>query len=322
MNREKWLKGLKLAIAAVIAIALADAVGLKYSATAGIITILSIQNTKMETLKVAGRRAAAFLCALLAAAVCFHMLGFSIAAFAVYLFFFSCICLYFGWTEAISMDSVLISHFLVEQNMGMELLTNECLLFVIGAGMGILANLHLHRKADEFEALAAQADQQMREVLGLIQKQLYSESRAAEQTAEALKMLDRSLLELQECAHRNWNNTLLHPSSYETDYADMRSGQARVLQHISASADLLEVIPDQAQMVAKLLERVEAEYAKENTVESLLDHMQEVYAYMRQEQLPQTRDEFEARAVLFYVLKQIEEFLWMKRRFVMGKRAV
>ena len=86
MNREKWLKGFKFALASVIAIALAELFHLKYATTAGIITILSIQNTKLETFRTAGHRAAAFVCALLVAAVCFGLIGFTIPAFAVYLF--------------------------------------------------------------------------------------------------------------------------------------------------------------------------------------------------------------------------------------------
>lgn len=42
------IKSLKIAAAAAIAIGLAGELGLKYSATAGIITVLSIQNTKRE----------------------------------------------------------------------------------------------------------------------------------------------------------------------------------------------------------------------------------------------------------------------------------
>lgn len=318
MNREKWLKGLKLAVGAVLAITLAELLGLKYSSTAGIITILSIQNTKKETLQVAARRGEAFLCAVAVAAVCFHLLGFTIPAFAVYLFCFSCICLRFRWLEAISTDSVLISHLLTEQSMAPELLLNETLLFLIGAGFGVLINLHLHGKKGEFEVLADQSDQLMRDALRLVRGQLTDEV-DSEDVAEGLKRLDESLLKLQECAHRNWNNTLFYPSAYETDYADMRSGQAIVLRHISSCEELLERIPKQAEKVAKLLERVEAEYTRENTVESLLDHMEEVYAYMRQEHLPVTREEFESRAVLFYVLKQIEEFLRIKREFILKK---
>ncbi len=319
MDREKWIKGIKFTTAAIAAILLGELLGLKYAATAGIITILSIQNTKKETLQVAGRRAAAFVCALLLSAVCFGLLGFTIPAFAVYLFGFSCICLRFRWPEAISMDSVLISHFLAEKSMAPELLINECLLFVIGAGLGILANLHLHRNADEFERLAERADAQMCRALGLVRGQV-SGTVSEQDAKDGLAQLECELKALQECAHRNWNNTVLENNSCETDYADMRSGQARVLQHISASAALLEQIPSQARITAQLLKRVEAEYAKDNPVKSLLDHMEEVYDYMRHEELPQTREEFESRAVLFYVLKQIEEFLWIKRNFVLKQQ--
>ena len=37
---------------------------------------------------------------------------------------------------------------------------------------------------------------------------------------------------------------------------------------------------------------------------------------MKQEQLPADREEFEARAILFYILMQMEELLQIKRRFI------
>ena len=317
MNREKWLKGLKYTLAAVLAIIAADFWGLKYSATAGIITILSIQSTKKETLKVAGRRGTAFLCALLISAVCYKIFGFTIAAFAVYLFFFSCICLYFSWVEAIAMDSVLITHFLIEQNMGMELLCNEILIFVLGAGMGIMANLHLRKKGELFDRLAQQADRKMRDCLLLMKKQL-EESADGGKTNQCLQQLNQELTALKECAYKNWNNSLFRTSVYETEYAEMRSRQAEVLQRIAASLDMLENLPDQAQMVAGLLAQIEQEYDRDNTVEKLLERLTIFYENMKEQPLPESREEFEARAVLFYVLKQVEEFLKIKRKFVLS----
>ena len=79
----------------------------------------------------------------------------------------------------------------------------------------------------------------------------------------------------------------------------------------------MEIIPKQANMVAELLGKISEEYDRDNTVEALLDELTAFYENMRRENLPQTRQEFEARAVLFYVLKQIEEFLKIKRQFIL-----
>ena len=40
-----------------------------------------------------------------------------------------------------------------------------------------------------------------------------------------------------------------------------------------------------------------------------------VFADMKAEPLPENREEFEDRAVLFYILKQLQEFLSLKREF-------
>ena len=56
MNRENIVKSIKFALAAVLAIGIAAQFGIKYPATAGIITVLSIQNTKRETMKSARNR--------------------------------------------------------------------------------------------------------------------------------------------------------------------------------------------------------------------------------------------------------------------------
>lgn len=129
MNKDTVIKSLKIAVAAVLSIAIAGELGLRYSATAGIITVLSIQNTKKETIKSARNRTLAFVCALLIARLLFGILGFSLPAFAGYLFLFALLCFYADWGEAIAMDSVLITHFLTERSMAMALIANEAGLF-------------------------------------------------------------------------------------------------------------------------------------------------------------------------------------------------
>lgn len=57
------LKSVKITAGAILAILFASCLNLKYSATAGIITILSIQNTKKETIQTALARGEALCCA-------------------------------------------------------------------------------------------------------------------------------------------------------------------------------------------------------------------------------------------------------------------
>lgn len=185
---RRFIRSLKVAAASFAAIAAAVELGLNFSATAGIITILSIRPTKRETLKSALNRGLAFLCALVLSAVVFRLFGYTLWAFAVYLLLFSLFVLSVGLGEALANSSVLVSHFLGERSMG----------------------------------------------------------------------------------------------------------------------------PSQ---VAELLGQIEQDYNRGNTAEELLEKQQALLLHMKEQRLPQSREEFESRAILFYILMQIRNLLELKREF-------
>lgn len=314
------LKSLKIAVAAVLAIAIAGEFGLQYSATAGIITVLSIQNTKRETLKSAGNRALAFLCALLLSGVCFALLDFTLWAFVLYLFLFALLCIRMGWMEALAMDSVLITHFLAEQNMGPEMLLNEILLFLIGAGMGIGVNLLLHKKEGEFERLADVVDEQIKGILHRMSLWLPQEDKS-EYGSDCFARLEEALEAAKRCAATNYNNALWSQDSYEMDYIRMREQQSVVLKEIYVNIKRITFLPKQAQQVAELLARIENDYHKKNTVEGLLEELKLFLGDMKSQALPEDREEFEARAILFYILMQLKTLLQLKRDFIMSRKS-
>ena len=101
MNKDYLFKTLKIVVAAVLAIIVAGEIGLKYYSTAGIITVLSIQNTKRETLKTALNRACSYVCAIGLAAGAYYLMGFTLWAFGVYLFIFVLLCMVVGWKDGI-----------------------------------------------------------------------------------------------------------------------------------------------------------------------------------------------------------------------------
>ncbi|MEZ3479473.1 MAG: hypothetical protein K1W08_12845 [Lachnospiraceae bacterium] len=319
----KWIKGFhilkafKIALAAVLSILTANLLGLDYAITAGIITVLSIQNTKRETLQTARDRGLAFLCALILSYLCFRWLDFSVIAFILYLFLFAFLCLSAGWGQAIAMDSVLISHFLTEQRFDSAMVVNELLVFAVGTLYGILINLHLRKKEVEFDRLSKLVDDEIKGIIHRMAENIRQEDKTNYHSDCFVRLEDKIHL-AKECALRNWNNTLWSQSAYELDYIRMRENQSRVLKNIYDSIVRITMLPAQTMQVAAFFEEIEAQYHRDNNVEELLRLLEKMLSDMKRETLPQSREEFEARALLFYTLMQLEEFLTLKNKFVLS----
>ncbi len=319
----KWIKGFhilkafKIALAAVLSILTANLLGLDYAITAGIITVLSIQNTKRETLQTARDRGLAFLCALILSYLCFRWLDFSVIAFILYLFLFAFLCLSAGWGQAIAMDSVLISHFLTEQRFDSAMVVNELLVFAVGTLYGILINLHLRKKEVEFDRLSKLVDDEIKGIIHRMAENIRQEDKTNYHSDCFVRLEDKIHL-AKECALRNWNNTLWSQSAYELDYIRMRENQSRVLKNIYDSIVRITMLPAQTMQVAAFFEEIEAQYHRDNNVEELLRLLEKMFSDMKRETLPQSREEFEARALLFYTLMQLEEFLTLKNKFVLS----
>ncbi len=318
---ETFRKSLKISVAAVLAIVAADWLGLNYSATAGIITVLSIQNTKRETLWTALKRAAALCCAFLLAAVCFWILGYNIVAFAVYLFFFALLCFHMKWVEALAMVSVLVTHFLTERDMTVRLVLNEVLLFFVGTSFGVLVNLHLHRKKHQFVVLSDEVDNQIKGILHRMSEWLVREDREAYGSG-CFETLDEALSRARLCAIENYDNSVLSDDTYEIDYIEMREEQSIILREVYENIKGLAYLPQQAIQVAALIRKIEEGYHRENTVEGLLAKTDAFLSRMATRPLPETREEFEARAVLFYILKQLRNMLKLKYDFVKNRQDI
>ena len=213
------------------------------------------------------------------------------------------------------MDSVLISHFLAEQSFHIEWIINEVLLFLIGVFFGILINLHLRKRGDEFERLSRQVDEEIKGIIHRMAENLRREDKTGYHS-DCFVRLEDKIKDAKECALRNWNNTFFNQSSYELDYIRMRENQSRVLVNIYKSIIRINGLPVQTIKVAEFFKSIEAQYHRDNDVAELLNVLEEMLLGMKYETLPISREEFEARAILFYILKELDEFLLLKNRFV------
>ncbi len=315
LHSGELIRIMKYAIGGTIAILLAYALHLNHPIAAGIIVILSIQNTKKATMNIAWKRIIAYAVACLVAYLVFFALSYRILAFGLFLLFFSTFCIVFEYQDALVMNVVLISHFYLSQSMSWELFINESLLLVIGAGIGILLNLYIPSNVKLIRKAQKQIEDCLKEVLVEL-AHVISEEEYERGVISCMNHLETEISEGMEESYINMNNTLLTENRYFVEYMEMRNSQFYVLREIYEKALSITVVTEQSQDIADFLLDIAKSLSEWNNTRELLIREKVLLEQFRENTLPKTREEFETRATLFVLLVNIEMFLNMKKEFV------
>jgi uncharacterized membrane protein YgaE (UPF0421/DUF939 family) len=332
------VKIIKIAVGSSIAIFIANFFGLMYSASAGIITLLSIQNTKKETFQVAIRRFLAFLLAILIAYILFETFGYNTAAFGVFLLLFISFSYLFGLQDGVSMCSVLVTHFLIEQNMKPLFIGNEIAIMIIGIIVGIVLNLYMPNMTKMVKEDIRLLEEDMKIILNkladcILKERVLQNKKCKSNSAQLMHQcscsdtcslednfnsLDKHLKDALARAYENMNNTLLSDTRYYIQYFMMRRNQYNTLIRIKDQLCLLTAVPKQAVTLSEFLYHISEQFNEYNSAEVLLMQLDQIKEGYKSEENPKTREEFENRAVLYLILNDIETFLFIKRNFILA----
>lgn len=308
------LKLSKIAVGSVISIFLADMLGLSYSTAAGIITLLTIQDTSLETIIISGKRVFAFLLATILAYTIFHLVGYHVFSYGIFLFLFIACCIPLHLGEAVSINAVLGTHYLLEKDMSFLMIGNEALLLFIGAGIGTLLNLYMPGKGKEIRAMQFRLEEDMRAVLLRMSEYLCKEERP-DDTGTCFDRLQSAIDTGKKQAYAYMNNTFFQESEYFISYMNMREQQTVVLRDIYKKIMSIHMIVPQTRQVADLLYETAVTFGESNNALELLSRLEEVLLQMKDSNLPLSRQEFEQRAVLYGILMDLEYFLQLKKGF-------
>ena len=313
------IDSIKVSIAVAIAIAIANILQLEYAISAGIVAVLSIRPTKRETLSLATGRLVAFGIALLIAAVSYRIFGFTQLGFWIYIIPYVFICYVKEWTAAITINSVLVSHFITYQSMDLEHVLNEVLIFGIGVSVGILMNLHLHNKDEYVEKLKTETAEQIRKILQVIAHRIQDKD-APDYTTACFWELEHLLREAKNAAEENYNNKLRNRDKNDMEYIAMRQKQYNVLLDMYKTVKTLQTKPHTSHLISDFFEQMAEEFHRDNDGVGLMESFRKMDAEMKKRPLPIERQEFEDRARLFIMMRYIEEFIMIKMEFGSIKR--
>lgn len=312
--KVSYLKWLKLTVAVPAAMAIAEALGLSYAYSAGIITLLTIQNTKKETFVLAAKRVLAFgLMTVLCIAI-FQGFGHEIWTYALFLFAFIFVCMRFDLEGAVSMNAVLATHYLAD-TITLSSVKNESLLFIIGAGIGVTVNLFMPENLSKIRAAQKRIDDHMGRLLKDMGTHLLEEEKGRLLDRDFL-LLDKYFFKMEREATLRIQNTLTKADTYFLRYMDMRMEQCKVLQWMYQNIKNIEMLPEQAGEIGRFLIETGESYHEKNNVEKLSENLDNLKQKYRESRLPKTREEFENRALLMQILRDLGVLLDLKRTFV------
>ena len=308
------LRTLKTVIGAVFATIFASILGVNYAVSAGIITILSLENTKKKSIKVAVKRTKATIIALIIASILFMLLGFNTYVFGLFLLIFIPITSELKISQGIVVASVLVSHILVDKQINFNVIINELLLMGIGAGVALILNMYmptfekeLIKGKDDIEVLIKEiiidmASSLRNQSVSIIEQQLYN-------------CLEEKLKSLKKIAYINMENCLFGDVEYYVNYIEMRTMQFEAMKNMRKHFRRMFKTFYQTNLVADFIEVIGNDIGKDLPMKEFFERLEILRMDFELQDLPKTREEFENRALLYQFLNDIEQFLDIKRKF-------
>ncbi len=314
-RRKMAIKVLKIAVGSCMAVAVAQFFELPYATSAGIVTLLTVQNTRRDTIRLAAERLLSFLLSVLLVFVCFRYIGkLEWVNYGVYIFLMVHVCYFFGWENTISVNAVMGTHYLLTPDYSLNFAASELAVIAIGTALALLMNWHMPSNLKILREDIRKAEDDMQQVLQELACYLEGKLDGAHIWLD-LDQLEQSIHRGLERAHEHAHNTLSEEDHYYIEYMEMRLQQCALLQAIRHRVWKIDGMPEQAKIISDYLRYLVPYVHEKNIPDRQSADLQQVFDQMKQQPLPESRDEFESRAILYHVLLDLEDFLFVKKRF-------
>ena len=307
------LKIAKVIVSAFVALLVAQALNLTTPSAAAIIAILSVMDTKKVSLAATGQRLAAAVLALVIGMGIFAIFGFDVISFGLYLLCYIPLAYLLKVDIGVAPSTVLVIHLWTQQQLTFELFVNELLLVTIGAGVAILLNWYMPSYRQEIERVREEIEGKMREVL--LKMSGFLTIGNGKNDGEVLQLLKERLSEAREYVRLEAENHLTKEVTYDYQYFEMRRDQSKLLEIMATNLNEFRWDGEEMAILSEMFKQTAQQLAEQNTASQLIDDIEDLLEQFRERPLPQTRREFEKRAQLYQLLRDLKRFVQLKVDF-------
>ncbi|WP_240377614.1 aromatic acid exporter family protein [Bacillus piscicola] len=312
----KWRVGyrtLKTAIGAALAIFIAQLLGLEFFVSAGIITVLCISVTKKESLRASWERIVACLIGLVFASVLFAGLGYHPLTIALLFALFIPTAVSFGLERGIVTSVVTMLHLYIYGSITTALWINELLLITIGVTVALVMNSYMPSLEKTLVGKQAELEDRMKQIWK--EYSLYLREGESAWDGKEITQASAIVNTAKGMALKTMDNYFLRNEDYFYHYFRMREKQLDVIERILPFISTLDRTVVQGEKMAEFMDELSDAISPNNKTEYFLNKLSDLSGEIRNMALPGTREEFEVRSALFYILHELENYLTLKKMF-------
>ncbi|MDD3999605.1 MAG: aromatic acid exporter family protein [Bacilli bacterium] len=271
---------------------------LPYFYTAGVIAVLSLESTRKSSLKSGIIRIINVLLALGLATFLFYLFGFHVWVLFVFVALLIPLSYFFKIDKGIVVSLVLVSQIYLESNLGYSL--NAFYIFLIGLGAALILNLYMPKNLS--------IKQEINDIDQVLNKLIQD---IARNKAVSFEEIDRLLSTTYNNIQVELENISIPLITKRLKYVEMRFEQVSILKRIKKTLDSVKPIKEK-ESILDFLKEFDNNIGEENYAASLAVRLNELFQMFKESSLPESRDKFENRAQLYYVLLEIDQFLNLK----------
>lgn len=298
----------KTAIGGMIALSIAQLLGLENASTAAVITLLSVQSTQRKSILIAWKRLLACLIGMGIAILIFEGCAYTPVAVGLLLFIYVPLMAKLGLQDGIVPGFVIVMQLYMSYAITEALLINQLCIVLIGILVALLFNLYMPSVEGDIKKIMQELDGNFEIIFLQFSRFIRKKERVWN---DEYIIRTKRLLEMgMDLARRSEENSFFKRESFYLPYFGKRFQQFQIIERMVPLIIHLPTTFEQNEMIADLVEEFGA---KLKETEMMLEKLQSLRQKFEGMDLPKTREEFETRAALLILLNKIEQFIELEQ---------
>lgn len=314
MNKINYNKVFRIAVGSTLSYLICHLLGLENSASAAVITLLSIQDTRRETVKDVIKRVLSYFYAMLSAYILFTFIGFNESAFLIFMALLVTVSYLLDWTNTLSSSTVVTTHFLIAQNFNTGFVINEIMLIIIGTTAALLLNIFFINNTKKAERDCELIELDMSDMLKKIARYIKHD---ANYDKDWLNFIYQKIEDSYHKTIKYGYNMDLNSSRYYLEYFEMRKEQCQAIdrmcrmlnKYVNLDLPMLEEI-------CNLIYRISNNIHNKSTYKNDLILVKDITVRFDTLPMPEDKRQLNAYTCVSEMLQELYYFLELNYKFV------